>query len=420
MPSTLVSSSFLVSVVWAVAIAAVVFLLVTNTVARRKARAALINAERQNAVTGVLSEIGRDCVVASRESAQEVRAMLDRTLRSLFPSIASIAVFDIVEDVLRCSFASGHAVQDFLGVELGVDQGSSLPVAALRAGEALTLQDARDVRGIAGDRWATAIPLSIDKEPSSILYISSKTSVLSWEPVQRVVRQGGPSYVVALERDEMRAQLTHDPLTGLLNRRAFNLRLNEAIDRGLDVVLGFIDLDGFKGWNDSYGHQSGDNILRQVADIMRAHVLNVQHDLPARLGGDEFCVAFIGRGKSEGIEQALRLGAAIYHAPRHEFIIGEDRGVQVTACIGVAACPDDATDAESLIESADELMYYSKTHGKDRVSYRLEDHEIRMKVCSEIERRDYQQRPSADRRLTTVGRPFAAGDKDGTGDGRAS
>ena len=152
-------------------------------------------------------------------------------------------------------------------------------------------------------------------------------------------------------------QAVRDPLTGLANRDLFDQRLRGALSRdaragGATGVL-FLDLDGFKGVNDRYGHVVGDAVLRTVAVRLTSAVRPA--DTVARLGGDEFVV--LVEGATEAGMQALvtRLKAAV-----EEPMQVVHRTLDVGVSVGLALAADGATDPSSLIALADERMYAVK------------------------------------------------------------
>jgi diguanylate cyclase (GGDEF)-like protein len=159
----------------------------------------------------------------------------------------------------------------------------------------------------------------------------------------------------------------HDPLTGLPNRRAFEDELKKRVDyassSGLTSALLFVDLDRFKEVNDALGHEAGDTLLRQVADMFGAAVRH--DDFVARIGGDEFAVIIEvmpegARQVTSTLAERLRLALQItVPAPEGEILVG--------ATIGVALCPEDAADAEGLLHAADRVMYVGKRRGRNRV-----------------------------------------------------
>jgi diguanylate cyclase (GGDEF)-like protein len=167
-----------------------------------------------------------------------------------------------------------------------------------------------------------------------------------------------------LERDKLHSLAHSDPLTGLLNRRGLDDSLASALaaatpERILAVYV--LDLDGFKPVNDQFGHDTGDALLRVVAKRLRASVRGA--DAVARLGGDEFVVMAEGLA---GETLAEELGAKLLEAFRSRFEF-DKRIFNVTATIGYALAPTDATDANALLKAADAAMYKGKEEGKNRL-----------------------------------------------------
>ncbi len=156
-------------------------------------------------------------------------------------------------------------------------------------------------------------------------------------------------------------QAFHDPLTGLANRALFHDRLAVAVQahrhKQVPVGLLFVDLDDFKVVNDSFGHATGDIVLRGVADRIRACVSDV--DVVARLGGDEFAILL--RSDLQPDEAGERISAAL----RLPFRLGE-RQVTVGASIGAAVTkdPEPNLTADTLLNRVDAAMYRGKRNGK--------------------------------------------------------
>ncbi|MES2603878.1 MAG: sensor domain-containing diguanylate cyclase [Pseudomonadota bacterium] len=160
-----------------------------------------------------------------------------------------------------------------------------------------------------------------------------------------------------------RKQAMEDPLTGLLNRRAFSQSLELALRRcreGCNMALMLIDLDGFKQVNDTLGHDRGDLLLRQVADRLRLAVRD--QDVLCRIGGDEFCIvvnSINGEQTASIIADRVLFGLAMPYQ-----LLGDD--AKTGASIGIALYPDDGIDEQSLFKHADEALYRAKQGGKGR------------------------------------------------------
>ena len=162
-------------------------------------------------------------------------------------------------------------------------------------------------------------------------------------------------------QSQLRLLATHDPLTTVLNARAFASQLAQELGRnrryGRPLALIYLDLDDFKKVNDAHGHATGDAVLRLVADAMRSAVR--QADVVGRLGGDEFGVLMPETDGTVAHAVATRLAGGI----RTVF-----RGTpSVTASIGVVAVSGTEAGSDELLRKADQAMYEAKRAGKDRV-----------------------------------------------------
>jgi len=161
---------------------------------------------------------------------------------------------------------------------------------------------------------------------------------------------------------EERAQFLayHDPLTGLANRARLQerlaLALRDAGRQGLEVALLFLDVDDFKGVNDRFGHEAGDELLRQMTERLSGLVR--PRDLLARHGGDELLLVLCdlpGNAAAMGARVAERVQEAL----RPPFLVAGD-ALAVSASVGVAAYPADAVTAAGLLQRADAAMYAAK------------------------------------------------------------
>jgi diguanylate cyclase (GGDEF)-like protein len=166
-----------------------------------------------------------------------------------------------------------------------------------------------------------------------------------------------------------------DPLTGVYNRRHFNeviefeFRRSARASHPLTLIM--VDVDHFKRFNDTFGHQAGDEILRHVAQVLEDTIRTT--DILARYGGEEFVLLLLDTpGKvAEAIGEKLRVSLESYSFP-----VGRNKPLaQVTVSVGVASFPEDADNSEDLLERADRAMYAAKAAGRNCVevwSERLE------------------------------------------------
>ncbi|MCQ4346273.1 EAL domain-containing protein [Pseudomonas stutzeri] len=176
-----------------------------------------------------------------------------------------------------------------------------------------------------------------------------------------------------------------DPLTQLPNRARLYTRLGEAIERaerdGLQLAVLFIDLDRFKNINDSLGHAVGDGLLTQVAQRLSAAVRT--GDTVSRLGGDEFVILLEGLGEGT---QAAQVAQNLLNACSGHYCVAEHE-LAVTPSIGIALCPADGRDAETLLKNADTAMYHAKSAGRNNYQFFAPAMNTRVREHLELENR---------------------------------
>jgi diguanylate cyclase (GGDEF)-like protein/PAS domain S-box-containing protein len=176
----------------------------------------------------------------------------------------------------------------------------------------------------------------------------------------------------------------YDALTNLPNRTLFNDRLSQAIAlahrQGAHLALLFVDLDGFKHVNDFYGHAMGDTLLQSVAHRLLACVR--RSDTVSRHGGDEFVMLLSHVERVEDAAVAAEKVIAALAAPLRV----ADRDLLVTASIGISVYPDDALEAETLINAADAAMYHAKENGRSTYQFFRMDMNARSADRQSLER----------------------------------
>ncbi|MBC7453298.1 MAG: diguanylate cyclase [Massilia sp.] len=156
----------------------------------------------------------------------------------------------------------------------------------------------------------------------------------------------------------------HDPLTGLPNRRLLDDRIETTLQRAARhhtrAAVMYLDLDGFKAVNDTYGHACGDTMLKMVATRLLAS--SRKEDTVARIGGDEFVIVLADvAGAGDAQEPASKLVSVVAEPYRID-----DLTLTVSTSIGIAIYPDDAATADTLISVADDGLYQAKRSGKNR------------------------------------------------------
>ena len=172
---------------------------------------------------------------------------------------------------------------------------------------------------------------------------------------------------IALQNAEAHRAVTvraqTDGLTGLSNHATFQEELARATARGDRFSLLMLDLDDFKSYNDSHGHQAGDEFLRRTAEAINAACR--ESDRVFRYGGDEFTILLPGTDTRGALAVANKVRAAVRRndAPR----AGEPRQA-ITCSVGLATFPDDGPEAAAVLFAADRACYLSKRSGRDLVS----------------------------------------------------
>jgi diguanylate cyclase (GGDEF)-like protein/PAS domain S-box-containing protein len=167
-------------------------------------------------------------------------------------------------------------------------------------------------------------------------------------------------------REVLRSQSIRDPLTGLFNRRFMEESLERELRRALrgkqQVALVMLDIDHFKQFNDTFGHQAGDALLRALGNLLKESTRG--QDVACRYGGEEFVFVLSGASLDSAWKRAELLREEIKHlSVRHG---GQLLGA-VTLSVGIAAFPDNGDSADQLLKAADDALYRAKESGRDRI-----------------------------------------------------
>jgi diguanylate cyclase (GGDEF)-like protein len=164
---------------------------------------------------------------------------------------------------------------------------------------------------------------------------------------------------------KMSYQATHDPLTGLINRREFERRLDEAMDSAHSEeavhMMFYMDLDRFKAVNDSCGHLAGDNMLREVASLIKEQVRD--SDFVGRLGGDEFGALLIGCP----IDKARQIASDVCSAVADYRFVWQDKIFNIGISVGLVEISHVSGSLQDVMSAADSACYVAKQQGKGKV-----------------------------------------------------
>lgn len=285
-------------------------------------------------------------------------------------------------DVVICSTALADASGlDALAYIRGVR--SDIPVILVGSDPALAIEAIRggavDFLTIQTTRDYNMLPLAVEK------CLVHQRARLENEQLHTDLRRSLAELAVTNQQlqdviHQLESMARTDELTGLFNRRWFNLMLQgswaEATRNNLPLACLMIDLDGFKSVNDLLGHHQGDDLLRLAAKVIRANCREV--DVPARFGGDEFCVLMPHTQAADAFTVAQRMlrefdrtiASFNYH---HETLRQPSLASRFTLSmsIGIAHIDESRpTNAEQLVSHADEAMYAAKSMGKHCVMMR--------------------------------------------------
>jgi diguanylate cyclase (GGDEF)-like protein len=320
-------------------------------------------------------------VVKTANSILEPRKVIElvmEKIRQLIPSEGwSLLMVDEERQELVFEAALGAKGRDLAAFRLKMDEGVAGWVA--RSGQAAIVNDAgRD------PRFTPRVDSRTQFETRSILaapLVSRGRTIGVLEIINRVggrfTRRDLTLVLVLVEpcaiaiENAMLFQRTEqltitDDLTRLFNSRYLNLYLGREISRckrhGIPLSVIFLDLDGFKGINDQYGHLAGSGTLTEVGTILAAGVR--ESDILARYGGDEFVVVLPETPASGALVIAERLRRAI---EEHRFLEPQGIRARVSASFGIATYPDHALTPEGLIQKADQAMYRVKEREKNGI-----------------------------------------------------
>lgn len=207
--------------------------------------------------------------------------------------------------------------------------------------------------------------LSIPVYPFLMICITASSYVLL---LLYLIRKNYISYM------NLKIQATKDYLTGLNNKRQFNLILKKTfsnLGKKDKLALIMIDIDYFKYINDTYGHPTGDKILKQFTEVLKK--LCPTNNI-SRLGGEEFGILLSNYSLSKTYDLAEKIRSGIQESP---FKIDEENTINITVSIGISVYPDTAEDISSLIKTADQALYKAKKFGRNRVNLPLKIYNIK-------------------------------------------
>ncbi|HLT28864.1 MAG TPA: sensor domain-containing diguanylate cyclase [Myxococcaceae bacterium] len=307
---------------------------------------------------------------------QVFRAVIDSTLQMAGLDFCAVTIASEEEGkrfhrVVRTSEEAkaleGRVFDDNAGlVSTVVRYGTPLPGRELRNMERQVIFDEKtQLRGLsalkifplqAGDRIMGTLVAGSREKPSLDEDTLRMIEVIAIQAAQAILR--------AQLFAQMETMATTDGLTGLVNHRTFQLRADELIaqarryGRKCSIIL--TDIDHFKSVNDTYGHPTGDAVLRGVARLLRQQARDT--DVVARYGGEEFCLVM----PETDTEGARVIAERIREAVGAETFQTDMGPLKVTLSLGIATCADDSTEKQVLIDLADQCLYFAKRNGRNQ------------------------------------------------------
>ncbi len=218
-----------------------------------------------------------------------------------------------------------------------------------------------------GHYFEAYVPLVAKHEPLGVMLLQDHHDDSPFTAHDAVLfRQLGSQIAVAINNAQLYAQAVTDGLTKLYVRRYFDLRLREefilAKRDGIPFSILMFDIDHFKKFNDTHGHQTGDQVLRQFAVLLKKNTR--ASDICCRYGGEEMVIIL----PRTSLPEAGALAEKLCRAVRNQVFLGtEDQKLKVTTSVGVAAFASTLASPEALVEVADKALYQAKETGRDRV-----------------------------------------------------
>lgn len=216
------------------------------------------------------------------------------------------------------------------------------------------------------------LPLAAQGETMGIIYVECPTPGTAsmvdarFAPLQQLIELASVSIANLNLRSRLENQSIRDSLTGMFNRRFMEIALERELHRAMrqqkSLAVLMLDVDHFKQFNDTFGHEAGDEVLRNVADTIHQSIRN--EDIACRYGGEELLLIMPEISTDDAVERADHLRQTISEIGLHY------RGQslrQITISVGVAVYPHHADTSEALLRAADRALYDAKHQGRNRV-----------------------------------------------------
>ncbi|HEY3025010.1 MAG TPA: diguanylate cyclase [Pyrinomonadaceae bacterium] len=318
--------------------------------------------------------------IDSVEPQRSYASILNQSTKLLRAERGSLWAFN--EDTHELAVKAAVGMPDELS-EIGpIHIGEGISGSVISKGEPLVVRDLEEIGKApapAARQYKTnsfiSFPIKLGDRRIGLLNVTDKAGGGAYDDIDlSLIESIAPQMAMALDRAEWQEKATQfqlmsitDPLTGLLNRRYLEERLNEELSRskryGYPMSFMMIDIDDFKHYNDRNGHQAGDHALQLTAHCLKSSLRLA--DVASRYGGEEFCILLPQTALDEAAVIAERIRQMIHSTP-YPNGKGQPQGA-VTASIGLSSFSRYLDTPATVIRAADRALYHAKSHGKNRI-----------------------------------------------------
>ncbi len=335
---------------------------------------------RLHSVMLIITELVNDISSVTHKEDEVLKIIFEKIGVLLYPQKYAILKFNPQDNLLKVLYYAGYHPLEFEKDKIYGDETSGLVGWAVNTGRFVSLQEAqRDptLQYLIDKTPFTCTycqPIKIKDRIKAILCIDQIDPGISEQLATRILSIISSIGSVSLDNviltEELRQRAIKDGLTGLYNHSYFQQHLKglmeEVKTQSKFLSLVMVDIDHFKKFNDTFGHQAGDQVLKEVANHLNSAVNEDAKDLCARYGGEEFAVVFFGKTLDETFYIADNLRARI--AEKDFDILGNR--VKITLSMGVAefdSQKNSSLESRQLIKRADSALYEAKSEGRNRV-----------------------------------------------------
>ncbi|MDD2717453.1 MAG: diguanylate cyclase [Candidatus Wallbacteria bacterium] len=317
----------------------------------------------------ILIEVSKD-ISSVLDYRQLLKKILDKNIQVLDADTGSIMLFDDTSSEL--TIEASYGLPPDVVRNTRVSPGEGIVGWVFRIRKELIIFDTKKEPGFAELKGRSveegclmSAPLIAKDKILGVVNVRKKVAYSFDKKDLDLFRALSIHAAIAIDNAKLYRQAVTDGLTKLYNHQYFQQKMDSEIERSRysnkPFSMMITDIDHFKSFNDTYGHQVGDRVLRTVSRLLESSVR--EFDMVARYGGEEFAVICPGIGKDEAMIPAERIRKSV---EEYEFMV-DGKKVPITISIGVSEYGKDATEKKNLIECADRSLYYAKENGRNRV-----------------------------------------------------